>query len=112
MLFNFNIAIIAFLASAGLAASEATYDQRLRRLGRVIAARQSSCQSDFDCGGSEVCCSGLVSRICSFFVVSCSSDPSQAFGPGEGAGIGSCIDQSGCSGGGPTALIYDLAPDT
>ncbi|KAJ7910687.1 hypothetical protein B0H13DRAFT_2329215 [Mycena leptocephala] len=86
MLFNFNIAIIAFLASAGLAASEATYDQRLRRLGRVIAARQSSCQSDFDCAGSEVCCSGL------------------AFGPGEGAGIGSCIDQSGCSGGTCNAL--------
>ncbi|KAJ6534548.1 hypothetical protein B0H10DRAFT_1972479 [Mycena sp. CBHHK59/15] len=80
MLFNFNLAIIAVLAGAGLVASASNDDHRLRRLGRVVAVRQSSCQSDADCDGSSVCCSGL------------------AFGPGEGAGIGSCVDLSACSG--------------
>ncbi|KAJ7190928.1 hypothetical protein GGX14DRAFT_482166 [Mycena pura] len=82
MLLNFNLAItIAVLTGAGLAAADADPHQRLSRLGRVVAARQSSCQSDSDCSGSQVCCSGL------------------SFGPGEGAGTGLCIDQSGCSDG-------------
>ncbi|KAJ7136143.1 hypothetical protein C8R44DRAFT_869811 [Mycena epipterygia] len=89
MFFNFNLALLAALAGAGLVTATAQpndNERRLARLGRVVSVRQSSCQSDADCGGSSVCCSGL------------------AFGPGEGAGIGSCIDPSACSGGACQAL--------
>jgi hypothetical protein len=61
MLFNFNFAIISVLAVAGLVASEPLDEQRLRQLGRVVVDRQASCQDDFGCPGSQVCCTGLVS---------------------------------------------------
>ncbi|KAJ7236178.1 hypothetical protein C8J57DRAFT_1247965 [Mycena rebaudengoi] len=65
MLFNFNLAIISVLAVAGLVASEPLDEQRLRRLGRVVVDRQASCQDDFGCPGSQVCCTGLVKVLAS-----------------------------------------------
>ncbi|KAJ7442520.1 hypothetical protein B0H11DRAFT_2094030 [Mycena galericulata] len=63
MLFNINLAILVALAGAGLVVSQPDInnERRLARLGRVIAARQSSCTTDNDCPGSSVCCTGLVS---------------------------------------------------
>lgn len=71
MLFNFNLAIIAVLAGAGLVVAHTNSDsdaRRFARLGRVVFPRQGvSCMNDNDnsCPGSEVCCSGLVrARSC------------------------------------------------